>query len=80
MSGEERQRFGNAMAWILRGMTALGAVFLMDMHSTIKDNNSLLQDHLRRYEADQTLNRAEIGMLKRNLEILERSQHRTYDP
>lgn len=71
MSEQQRTRFSNAMAWILRAMTALGAVFLLDIHATIKENHVLLQQHLREYAADKASIHARLSSAERDIDRLD---------
>lgn len=42
MSTENKERMGLAMTWILRSLSALGAVFLMKIYNSIEENNKTL--------------------------------------
>lgn len=71
MSEQQKKGIESAMAWILRGMTALGAIFLIDMHEMIKENNALLHQHLREDAADKVQITERVRITERDLDRLE---------
>ena len=46
MSIDQKQQIANALTWVLRILTAVGAFFLTQTYGLMKDTNQLLQQHL----------------------------------
>lgn len=68
MSEDEKQKFGDAMVWIMRGLTALGGLFFIRTFDVMNDTNELLQKHLRQYASDRVEVQIRLGVAERELE------------
>lgn len=68
MSNDQKQQIGVWVTWLLRVLTAVGGIFLLDAHSMLKENNALLNEHLIRYATDVTAIKAELQYHAKELE------------
>ena len=80
MSEDEKQKFSDAMVWIMRGLTALGGLFFIRTFDVMNDTNELLQKHLRQYASDRVEVQIRLGVAERELERYrnEREQRKAY--
>ena len=80
MTMEEKHKLGEAITWILRGLTALGGFFFIRTYDVMSDTNIMLQDHLRQYASDRVEIQIRLGIAEKELERYrnEREQRKAY--
>lgn len=81
MSADDKQKMGDAIMWILRALTALGAFFLIKTYGVMSDTNMLLQEHLRQYASDRVEVQVRLGIAEKELERYrnEKERRRNYE-
>ena len=80
MSDEQKQGMDDAIKWILRALTAVGAFFLIKTYNGVTSTNDMMQEHLRQYASDRVEMQIRMGIVEKEQERYrnEREQRQHY--
>ncbi len=79
MSAEDKQRMADAVTWIMRILTGIGAFFLIKTYGVMSDTNTMLQEHLRQYASDRVEVQVRLGIAEKELERVRNEREARYN-
>jgi hypothetical protein len=68
VSTEEKQKIGDIFTWIMRGLTGVGAFFLIQTYGLMTETNSMLQKHMLQYASERMDVQVRLGVAEKELE------------